>query len=107
MRVRAQGYIAWLKITVALALDVAIVAKGILPSFLVCGIIGGFLAWKFLKLGIFVLGALFGGALGYLLCVHRRRRGVACGRSRARVPSTASPRAAAVDCSRCICPLFC
>ena len=47
--------------------DVAIVAKGILPSFLACGIIGGILAWRFLKLGIFVLGATFGGALGYLV----------------------------------------
>eukprot|EP00750_Incisomonas_marina_P005303 INCI1390.1.p1 GENE.INCI1390.1~~INCI1390.1.p1 ORF type:complete len:307 (+),score=49.85 INCI1390.1:125-1045(+) len=62
------GYFAWMQITLALDLDVAIVAKGILPSFLVCGIIGGLLAWKFIKLGIFVLGACFGGAVGYLMC---------------------------------------
>ncbi len=68
-RTNEQGYFAWLKITLALVVDVAIVAKGILPCFLVCGCLGGFLAWKFLKLGIFVLGACFGGAIGFLLCV--------------------------------------
>jgi len=61
------GYFAWIQVTLALNVDVAIVAKGILPSFVACGILGGLLAWKFLKLGVFVLGACFGGAIGYLL----------------------------------------
>ncbi len=64
----------------ALGVDIAIIAKGILPCFITCGVIGGLLAWRFLKLGIFLLGATFGGTLGYLLCVCRTKSTIQCWR---------------------------